>query len=297
MKYELHPYCAISPRAPKNPHRQPSTDNQRLISAQKEYRIQKLNRTGASAEEIATEFNVRESSVLRAARLAEVSSEAVQKKIENGELSIRRAEAASHKAQRDTGIRVKKSTSEADRKKVQETQERILEECRIDGEPEEAFVKNKDAVEFNGTMLTSVFDRKRWQKNVKKIQDTLCFMENMPGLFNDCSELLEAMRQESSFKMMIEAVIESIQKAKAGFREPNLDKETQIKNLKTLSPTILKICSTFDLSDDIEKSNEWVFRELLLDKYAATCDALVSSLEALRHKLFENQEEALDDGE
>jgi hypothetical protein len=66
----------------------------------------------------------------RVGRLNKISSEEVQKKILDGEVTISAADSASRAAQRETGIRVKQSTPEADKKKVQDAQTRILEELR-----------------------------------------------------------------------------------------------------------------------------------------------------------------------
>jgi len=82
----------------KNLNRRHLNDSQRTMLSQQAYKIRKLERLNKSTEkiveEIAEQFNVTERGVRRASRVADVASSDVQKKIVDGDVSIKCVETA-----------------------------------------------------------------------------------------------------------------------------------------------------------------------------------------------------------
>ena len=265
-----------------NYHRRHLNESQRAHVCQEIYRRRKLVDPSVTLVEMAEQFNVGTRTAERAQRVANVSSPEVQKKIAAGELAVNRAEEALQAAQKRTGIKVTTKTPAVDRKKVQEVQEKLLnDELDLPKVPH----RKTEAEEFNEKVLAGVFDGKRWKKDIREIQDILTAWERMPGLFSDAFELVETLQQENNLNMIIGMVIESIQKAKKMFIDPDTDSIEGTKNaIHHLRAVIDRALEFYEMDvKPIDKAEELAaFRK----KYDDGCEMIVKQLENMRRKLY-----------
>ena len=151
--------------------------------------------------EVAKRFNVGITMVRHAGRVKKSASEKVQRAVREGTLCLRKVVDVIEEVAEKTGILVAKNTTESDKQKAFEEQERILYE-----DPEE---------------------QKR-RRNIAKIQKTFT---RLPELFNECDEMLAQHDQEALLYTMLGMQIEKVKQAEARLRCDDISDVSDVKKI------------------------------------------------------------------
>jgi hypothetical protein len=225
-------------------------------------------------DQIAKQFNVSPSMLDKAGVMKTGASEAVQQSVRNGTTRLGKAVEAVKKAKTETGIKVTKHTSEADKKKVRDAADRIIQ----DDTPPPTRTPSQ---QFQDRVLSGEFDGRRWQRNVAEIQDITTRLERFPVLYNDCYDLLGALEQESLLNMLIGMLCDTVKRVKAKLQRNDAPDFSEV--IRIVSDMVAK---HFPDIADIGQGDKRELNEYLKDRLIADCDAYVEEAGRIRNKLM-----------
>ena len=194
----------------KNLHRRHLGTSQRGMLGQQVLEL--VNNDGTlpkmTLEQIAKHFNVGTTTIKEAGKVKAGAPESMQQEVRDGKMSLNKATDTVKRAEKATGITIKKSTSPEDKKKVQVEAERLLKEDSMLAPPTER--AKKSAQEFAGKVKSGEFNGKLYHKNMAKLTkvvDTLnAAMAELLPLFCETIPQAETLEKEEELKRFVDSL-------------------------------------------------------------------------------------------
>jgi len=196
--------------------------------------------------EVAKRFNVGITMVRHAGRVKKSASEKVQRAVREGTLCLRKVVDVIEEVAEKTGILVAKNTTESDKQKAFEAQERILYE-----DPEE---------------------QKR-RRNISKIQKAFT---RLPELFNECDEMLAQLDRDALHYTMLGIQIEATKQAVAMLQRDEISNVSDFK--KIIMDLALDKLQVTAKVEDIGQVGKRELLEFLKQQFIDNCEKCLNMM-------------------
>lgn len=223
-------------------------------------------------KEFAQMYNVSLRTFDKAGAIRKVASVAIIQAIEDGRLTLHKAEKIIKEAERATGITITKHMPLEDRQRAHEVQDMILR-----GEPIPELT-DKERV------LTGEFDATRWEQNAKKIQSIIKSIERLPKLYNNCFELLKGLDHAVLWCNLVTKLRESVVQTGEALRsDTTLDVGVLREIISDLTSNKFQIPETIDA--DLYTGDAKEVLVGLREQFIADCQTCMNSIDEISRKL------------
>ena len=276
----------------KNFHRRHLTDHQRTVIAQQVWQKMKEGEVpDATMKRIAKMFDVSERTMRVASVVSVGASEAVKQKVAEGSVRLNRAVNAIKQAAVETGITVTKETSEKDRKRAHEAQDRIIAE-NASIRPSDKQGEKTPEQKFQERLLFGAFDNRRWKKNITEMQAAVATIERQPMLYHDCFELLKRVEDEALLNMMIGAFFEAVKKMEARVDQIRLQRDEKKKDFSNVINYLISLAKKHfpDIENDFGATDNEELNDGLRKRLISDCGKALKEVAKVKKRLSEKHD-------
>ena len=132
--------------------------------------------------------------------------------------------------------------------------------------------------ESDDQVINYKFER-AWKRNIADIQKIITSIERLPGLYNECYELLARPDQEAELDRFIDVLCEAVKQAESQLRHNDKPDMAQVKQIVADF-----VADNFPDIDDFRLGGKWELNEYLKDKWLADCQKCVTEVEQIRRR-------------
>jgi len=195
----------------KNLHRRHLNPSQLGLLAQ-----EVLERSKQTVDQVAAQLKVSPRTIHTAREVKESASESMLESVRKGEASLNKVADAIKKAEKDTGVKVKKNTPSGDREKVQKLAQRFMDEPSLTSQTKP---DKGSAQEFAGMVVAGEYNGKLYGKNIVKMTKIVATlnatMAELLPLFCETIPLAESLEKGKE----LEGILDSMNECKTSLTE------------------------------------------------------------------------------